>query len=407
VLFLNTPTRAPLGADTWIHTRLMRHLDRSTHEVFVACASGPAAAPTPTFRVVREIPDVEVVDVDLGAELSGATRRARLAALARVPINVGHVARLVWLVRRRRIEILHTSDRPRDAVVGVVVAALGGATSVVHVHVRYDPSWMGRTIRRGLRRANHLVAVSEFVGRSLLDGGHEAARVHVVPNGIEIADWRADSSGAQVRTDLCIGDDAIVITTICRLFPAKGVSELIAAVGAVVAAGVDAHLLVVGEPVDWVPTYPDELRAQGAAAGLETRLHLLGRRRDVVDVLAASDIYAMPSVNEPFGLVYAEAMAMRVPVVGLASGGTPEVIDDETTGLLVPPDDPAALADALAALARDPARRRRMGDAGRRRVAERFTAERMARDVADVYRVVRSADVRPAVPAEGGQTWVR
>jgi len=93
----------------------------------------------------------------------------------------------------------------------------------------------------------------------------------------------------------------------------------------------------------------------------------------------------MPSLEEPFGLVFLEAMAMELPVVGLATGGSPEVVEHGTTGLLSQPGDIGGLSENLLALLRDPERRTRMGANGRRRVEEHFTTPRMARDTALVY----------------------
>ena len=104
--------------------------------------------------------------------------------------------------------------------------------------------------------------------------------------------------------------------------------------------------------------------------------------------MAAADLYSMASFEEPFGLVFLEAMAMKRPVVALASGGTPEVLEHGEQGLLSAPGDIEGLAANLLALVRDPARRARMGESGRRRVEALLTSARMARDTAEVYRRV-------------------
>jgi glycosyltransferase involved in cell wall biosynthesis len=101
--------------------------------------------------------------------------------------------------------------------------------------------------------------------------------------------------------------------------------------------------------------------------------------------VSACDIFTLPSFEEPFGLVFLEAMAMRKPVVAIANGGTPEVVEHEGTGLLSPPWDVPALAANIAALVRDPELRRRLGENGRRRVLERFDAPRMAADAERAY----------------------
>jgi glycosyltransferase involved in cell wall biosynthesis len=127
------------------------------------------------------------------------------------------------------------------------------------------------------------------------------------------------------------------------------------------------------------------LRALVAELHLADNVIFTGQRRDVARLMAASDIYAMPSLYEPFGLVFAEAMAMRLPVVALNTGGTIEVVAHDQTGLLSEPGDVAALAANILVLIRDGELRKRLGSNGRRRAEERFQANRMGRDTARIY----------------------
>ena len=173
VLFLNTPMRPPLGADTWIHTRIMDHLDRTRFRPYVACAIGPADDPTPTYRAVRDIPELEVVGLTLGPELSGLSAWGKVRALMALVPAAWRAVRLAGFVRREGIAVIHTSDRPRDAFATALIARLSGAAAVVHVHAGYDPSWMGRVLRWSLRQADALVAVSQYVASTLVAGGHD------------------------------------------------------------------------------------------------------------------------------------------------------------------------------------------------------------------------------------------
>ena len=119
--------------------------------------------------------------------------------------------------------------------------------------------------------------------------------------------------------------------------------------------------------------------------GVEDNVIFPGQRSDVAALLAACDVFALPSIWEPFGLVFAEAMAMKRPVVALSNGGTPEVVEHEKCGLLSPAGDIDALAANLLRLLRDPALRQRFGEYGRQRVIDHFTPSRMAADVAELY----------------------
>ncbi|HEY1534720.1 MAG TPA: glycosyltransferase family 4 protein, partial [Polyangiaceae bacterium] len=144
-------------------------------------------------------------------------------------------------------------------------------------------------------------------------------------------------------------------------------------------------LLIVGQDYPPGNNHTNELRALCAELGVTDQVIFTGLRSDVPRLMAAADILAMPSFEEPFGLVYAEAMAMKKPVVAFDNGGTPEVVEHEKSGLLSPQDDVPALAANVRRLALDPALRLRMGEYGRQQVEARFVPQRLAKDVARVY----------------------
>ena len=256
--------------------------------------------------------------------------------------------------------------------------------SIVHVHVAYNPSWIGRLLRWSLAHADHLVAVSEFVARTLVDGGHRRDRVHVVLNAIDVDAWTPGAGRDGVREELSIGPATTVVTTVCRLFPEKGPGDLIEAVAELRTTTPDVGLLVVGQALD--PSYVVELERLTERLGMTDVVRFLGRRSDVPAVMAAAEIFAMPSHDEPFGLVFLEAMAMGLPVVALADGGTLEVVEDGKSGLLSTWKDIRTLTANLARLGDDPNERIAMGTYGRDQVIARFTVQRMAADVAALYR---------------------
>ena len=391
VLYLNTPTAAPLGADTWIHAEIMRRIDRAAWAPIAAHAVGPANDPTPTHRVLRAIPDLELVRANLGPELSSRSTLGKVQALVETIPALWTVARLGVLIKRRGIEIIHTSDRPRDAFVAVLLGRLTGARSIVHVHVGYDPTWMGRMLQWSLAHADVLVAISEYVGSTLVAGGLDPARVRVVTNGIDVERWHPDTDGAAGRQRLGIAPDAPLLITICRLFPEKGPAAIIEAVARLRDELPAIQLLIIGADVPG-SNYSEDLRRLAADRGVSDNVRLLGRRDDIEELLAAADVFVMPSHDEPFGLVFCEAMAMGKPVVALDDGGTVEIVEEGRTGLLSAYGDLDALTANLRALLLDPARRAEMGAAGRCVVAERLTADAMAAAASGVYQAIASRD---------------
>jgi glycosyltransferase involved in cell wall biosynthesis len=253
--------------------------------------------------------------------------------------------------------------------------------------------------RWALRQADERLAISSFVAGTLLASGHDPARTHVALNGIDPSQWTPLDGRSDLRRELGIPDAAPVVLTACRLFPEKGAAELIRSLPLVRERHPDVRLLIAGHEI--VPGYAAQLADLATVLGVRASVTLLGHRADIPRLMAASDIFAMPSVDEPFGLVYLEAMAMELPVVALDCGGTPEIVTSGVTGLLSAPGDLRALATNLSALLTDPAARERMGRAGRARVEHHMTSKRMADDVAAVYRSIRR---RAAThPLEGGR----
>ena len=148
----------------------------------------------------------------------------------------------------------------------------------------------------------------------------------------------------------------------------------------------DARLMLVGAEAAGGQTYTETLRRQAAAAGVERQVIFTGPRPDVRGILAAADIFTLPSVGDPCALALIEAMAMGNPIVSVRAGGTPELVEDGQTGLLGRSDDAEQLAANLLALLDDPERRRLMGDRGRRRALDHFSVQRMTDGVESVYR---------------------
>ena len=383
VLFVQTKRQPSLDADTWIHLEIVDKVDRSRVEVHAACATGPSRRRTPTYRRLREISDVDIVPIDLGRERADGSMAAKMVATLSLVPAAGSLLRLAWYVHRHRIDLVYTSDRPRDAAACALLRRITRAKCIVHCHVAFDPNWMRGVLQRAIRDADALIAISDFVASTLRAGGCDPSSIHVVRNGIDLSRWEPGEGRERVRRELVINESTPVVLSVCRLFRSKGVTELVQALRDISGDVPDAVLLVAGDEME--PGYLDELHQMVRAYGLDGRVRFLGRRDDVPALMAAADVFAMPSHYEPFGLVYAEAMAMALPVVALDSGGTVEVVEDGVTGLLSPVHDRAMLAANLRTLLLDRDTRLAYGASGRRRVQQLFTTQRMADDTAAVF----------------------
>lgn len=375
------------GADSQIHASVMRHLSRDDFAVHCAI---PAAA-CPAADVAASIPDVQLRVTDFGPTTEGVTRIRMLIALVREGLPaIWSLVTLARYVRGHRIRIIHCTEKPRDTIPGYVVARLGGAKLVVHVHVKAE-TWLRPTVRRVMHHADALIGVSEFVAESIRELVGPGADVWAVPNGLEIENWSdPEFDGGSLRAELGIAPGAPVVVSASRLFRFKGQHELLAAIPKVKEAGfADVRVVIVGaddpRTVPGEGSYSDLLHRVSDELGLRDNVVFTGWRSDVRELMLLSDVYAMPSFEEPFGMVFVEAMFLRRPVLALANGGTVEVVEHERSGLLSPPGDIERLAANLIRLLGDPELRARMGEHGHRRVAEVLNAERMADDVARVY----------------------
>jgi len=188
-----------------------------------------------------------------------------------------------------------------------------------------------------------------------------------------------------------VDGDTFLVATVARLDPVKHLETLIEAVALVRSNARRVELLVIGDG----PERP-HLEASAHAAGVADRVRFAGHRSDVRELLPAADVFVNCSTSEGISLTILEAMASRLPVVATRVGGTPEVVIDGVTGLLVPPRAPAAVADALSALSRDPDRRAALGIAGRDRVERSFSIEQMVGQYEQAY-LAASVDERAAL----------
>jgi glycosyltransferase involved in cell wall biosynthesis len=252
---------------------------------------------------------------------------------------------------------------------------------VSHLHIANHFRPATRALLAGLDNATArmsavLVAVSENTRIAYEEQGYPH-RIRVVYNGVGAA--TVDAKG--LREELSIPADAPLVAEVGRLCDVKGQHELIAAVARLPGA----RVVLVGADLEQGGAYERTLRDRADELGVADRVVFAGYRDDAARVVAAADVFALPSWTEGLPLVVLEAMALGRPVVATTVGGTPELVSDGETGLLVPPRDIEALTAALKRVLDDGALRRRLGEAGRRRVRERFSSEAMTRDMLAIY----------------------
>ena len=288
--------------------------------------------------------------------------------------QLGAAWRLARLLHRRKVDVLHTHTLAAANVLSRLAARAAGVPVVSHLHIENHFRPATRRLLAGLdnataRLAARLVAVSEDTRRAYERQGYPGGRIEVVYNGIDLP------PNGEFRRN-----EPPRIGEIARLCDVKGQRELLHALARLP----EAQLVLAGRDLEQGGAYQDALERESERLGVRERVEF-GFHDDVPALLETLDVVALPSWTEGLPIVLLEAMAHARPVVATTVGGTPELVADGETGFLVPPRDPEALTAALRRVLDDPDLGRRLGEAGRARVAERFSADEQAQRILAIY----------------------
>ncbi|MDQ2799441.1 MAG: glycosyltransferase family 4 protein [Armatimonadota bacterium] len=283
---------------------------------------------------------------------------------------------------QEKIDILH-SHTNWDAVVPATAARLAGVPVAVmtwHLPFPFKNRRGGDLLLSLLYK--RMIAISGSVRERHIQHGVAPHKIQVIHHGTNTEGFRAVTKTVpEARAELGLPLDAVAVGIVGRVSHEKGHSDLLEALRLLQTAFPHLYVVVVGDG-------PDVSNLQGEAAekGIAEKVLFAGFRDDVNNVINALDMVAVPSTwHEPCSAVVQQAMALSKPVIGSRMGGTPEMIAENETGLLVPAADPPALAEAIAQLASDPLLRAQMGEAGAVRVEELFTLSHMTDQVEALY----------------------
>jgi glycosyltransferase involved in cell wall biosynthesis len=332
---------------------LARRLDRSRFEVHLAC-----------FR--REGPWLE-------------RAKGRVASIVEFPIagfrrasTLAQMRAFARWCRRTGIAVLHTTDLYAN-VFGLPAGALAGVPVRIANRREINPDKRPGQIalqRAAYACAHRVVANSRAAADRLARERVPHGKIAVVPNGVDLDAFQPRALPARLRR----------VVTVANLRTEKAHDVLFEAAAALLARRPDAEFWIVGGGARY-----DELTALAARLGIDARTRFFGHRDDVPALLAESDVFVLPSRSEAFPGGLIEAMAAGLPVIATAVGGNLELIRHGTTGLLVPPGDPGALAAALHGLLESPGTAAELGRAARAWVEPRFSFDRMVSAFEDLY----------------------
>jgi glycosyltransferase involved in cell wall biosynthesis/protein-tyrosine-phosphatase len=344
-------------------------------------------------------------ELELSAVLMNDGRLARELRRAGVRVEIvderhNHAGRIVNFLadflRRHRVDIVHT-HRYKDTLLGFLAARLAEVPHAIRtLHGLPEPVNGVGAVKYGVLNAldrfamrhfaDAVIAVSRNTADALARRGHKTSAIQCIHNGVDTQSLTTRRGRGDVRRELQVGPETLLVGTAGRLVPVKAHDDLIRAIPLILQRRPDARFLIAGDgPLD------ADLKLLARELGVESKVMFPGDRDDVHDLIAAMDVFALPSLSEGTPMALLEAMALGTPVVATSVGGVPEVISHPVNGLLVPPQNPQALADACLDLDANRERALTMAAHARRTIEESFSRDANGRGVMNVYRAVSAA----------------
>jgi glycosyltransferase involved in cell wall biosynthesis len=353
---------------------LVKNHDRSRFDVHLAC-----------FR--RAGPLLHEVDnSDVALSEYPITTLPSLKTLAQQ-------ARFVRYLRAHRIRVVHSFGFYAN-IFAIPAARIAGVALVV-ASIRDTGDHLTRAqkaLQKSVcRAADHVLVNAQAVRDVLVTGGYDPKRITIIRNGIDVGRFSDRPSDPTVRPSLGLPGAGPLVAVFARLNRLKGLEYFLDAAALLRDRFEEARFLIVGDSIS--SEYREDLENRAQALGLGDRIVFAGFRSDVPLLLAEVTISVLPSLAEGLSNVVLEAMVAGVPVVATAVGGTTELIEDGVSGLLVPPRDAGALAEAIGGLLADPERGQRIGRAGRQAARERFSLQSTVEQTERLYERALSREV--------------
>jgi glycosyltransferase involved in cell wall biosynthesis len=328
-----TPSR--LGGAEEYFLRLIKSLRASGHRVIVV-----------TKRDTPLRYEIEKCDVELHAWHTHGK------------IDPVTLSRLCRLIRRKRVDVINT-HLTTASLLGAMAGRMTGVPVIAHVHAADSKTFF--------QFAHYLVAVAKGVEQHLIDQDVPAEKIHLLYYGVDLERYAHPLPVVEAKARLNLPSEARTVGIVGSLIDRKGHRFLLQALKQIEPQTGPVHAVFAGEGV-----LEENLREMAASLGMSERVHFLGFRRDVIEVVSALDVFTLPSLKEGLSIAVMEAMALRRPVIATAIAGMPEVVHDGETGLLIPPGDVEALVQALLRLLNDPQFAKRLANNGRQLLEQHF-----------------------------------
>jgi len=310
-------------------------------------------------------------------------RRAIRLVLEELPAAIT----LAQTIRQDRPDVVHLGNGVRANFDGLLATRLTRVPVVCHI--KGFEKYSARE-RRAARHVDAAVCMTRAVHAHCLENGVAARRTRVIYDAVDEAGFRPSRARADVRAELGLPAASPCFGIAGNIQEWKGQAVVVDAMAQLHRRLPSAHCVIIGGAHRAGADYETALRDRVRTLGLGDVIHFTGFRRDIADVMNALDVVVHASIRpEPFGRVILEGMLLAKPVVAAAAGGVPELVSDGETGFLVPPGQPAILADRLVGLLSDAARRERIGARAQTWARTHFSLAQQVSAMNDVYRSVR------------------
>lgn len=367
---------------------LLERLDRSRYAPAVFCS---AAGRLPEALAAIGVP-ARVAPLGRSQRLSRYSGDAGWQRSFEGAVGIGQaVCSLMPPLQAANPDLIHTNGI-KAHLIGGICGRLLRRPVLWHVRDLVPEGRMLALFRAAADRLPRRIIANSAAVAAQFEGRPAAGHTRIIHNAVDLARFRPARTAAAVRAGLSLSPDAMVLAMVAHFTPWKGHLLFLEIMARLVQRGLPAAGLIVGGSIyetDGHQEYEDEVRARCQALGLADRVIFTGYQDCVADFLSAADLLVHPPIRpEPFGRAVIEAMALAKPVVAAAAGGVVEIVEPGVTGLLVPPGDVEAFAQAIQSLLGDAQRRSAMGERGRRRVAQQFSPNTHSAQVESVYQEV-------------------
>lgn len=313
------------------------------------------------------------------------------------PSTLFQFFRLVRYMRRHQIQISHSYNFYSN-IFAIPAARLAGVP-VILASIRDRGVYLSPAQKRVqkfiCRMADGILVNADAIRDWLLEEGYSSERITVIKNGIDLSLYDNVQQSSNIREELGLPASTPLVIMMARVNPQKGYADLLNAIALMTRDHHDAHFLVVGEELtfagkDIVPdnNYHDALHKLSIDLGVDDRVHFLGHRKDIPNLLSQVSLSVLPSHSEGLSNSLLESMAASLPIVATRVGGNPELVEDGVNGILVPPHEPQELATAMARILGSPKTALRFSKASRRLSKKHFDMKVMVSATESYYTAI-------------------